>query len=126
MQLWLNPPYWVNFFKNPATGNTPPVLRLTQGGPELSGPPLGIADTKSATVNQPLTLTLWASDKPHTYDPEADLPADQRSARGRGDDPAAAAGRGRGRAPRTSISAASAGRSHAVGSAAAVRNPTSR
>jgi hypothetical protein len=100
VQLWLNPPYWVNFYENPSTGNTPPVLRLVQGGPGVSGPPMGIADTKSATVNQPLTLTLWASDKPHTYDPEADLPADQRSApRGRGDDPAAAGGRGRGRGP---------------------------
>lgn len=101
VQLWLNPPYWVNFFENPSTGNTPPVLRFSQNGPGLSGPPMGIAETKNATVNQPLTLSVWASDKPRTYDPEADLPPDQRSARGRGGDGAGAAGRGRGRGPAT-------------------------
>ncbi len=95
VQLWLNPPYWVNFFENPSTGNTPPVLRFTQNGPGLTGPPMGIAETKTATVNQPLTLTVWTSDKPRTYDPEADLPPEARSTRGRGDT-AAAAARGRG------------------------------
>jgi hypothetical protein len=95
VQLWLNPPYWVNFFQNPSTGNTPPVIRFTPTGAGLSGPPMGIADTKSATVNQPLTLSVWASDRPRTYDPEEDLPADQRS-RGRGGDNAGG-GRGRGR-----------------------------
>ena len=32
-----------------------------------------------ATVGQPPALSLWAKDTPDTYDPEADLPADQRT-----------------------------------------------
>lgn len=100
VQLALRPPYWVDFFKNSANGNTPPVIRFAQNGPELSGPPLGYAQTLSATVGQPLTLTVWASDKPNTYDPEEGLPDNLRTNRG-GDSAAArgrAAGRGRGAA----------------------------
>ena len=29
-QVWLNPPYWVDFFKNPANGNEPPVIRFAE------------------------------------------------------------------------------------------------
>jgi hypothetical protein len=93
ISLSLNPPYWVDFYKNAAKGNTPPVIKFAENGPELSGPPSSIAQTMNATVGQPLELRLWARDAPDTYDPEGDLPADQRA---RGRDTAAAAARGRG------------------------------
>ncbi len=83
VQLGTAQPYWVNFFENPSTGNTPPVVRFAKDGKEYVGPPQGIADTKTATVGQPLTLTAWVSDKPSTYDPEEGLPENLRT-RGRG------------------------------------------
>lgn len=103
--LWLNPPYWVDFYKKAATGNTPPVVKFSQTGPELSGPPVGTALSLNATVGQALPLSLWVKDAPDTYDPEEGLPADQR--RGR---QTAQAGRGRGEppAPNFDITAASA------------------
>jgi len=121
VSLSLVPPYWIDFYKNAAKGNTPPVIKFAEGGPEHSGPPTGIATTLAATVGQALPLTFWAKDTPDTYDPEADLPADQRTrdrdnaARGRGGRGAAApnfdisaagggAGRGFGRGPQADIS----------------------
>ena len=53
------------FFRND-TGNTPPVVKLDPKGPELKGPPRGVAQTLTATVGQPLTLTLYATDKGNT------------------------------------------------------------
>lgn len=99
VQLGLNPPYWVNFFENPSTGNTPPVIRFSPTGPEHVGPPQKIAETRTATVGQPLPLSVWVSDKPNTYDPEEGLPANLRS-NARGAEPAPAAAR-RGAAPAT-------------------------
>jgi len=84
VQFWVNPPYWVDFFKNAAKGNTPPVVKFASNGPEFVGPPIGVAQTLNAAVNQPLTLTMWVTDRGNTYDPEDSLPPDQRSARGRG------------------------------------------
>jgi len=98
------PPYWIDFYKNAAKGNTPPVIKFAERGPEYSGPPTGIASTLTATVGAALPLTLWAKDIPDTYDPEADLPADQRT---RDRDNAARAARGRGPAPNFDITAAS-------------------
>ena len=60
--FWLNPPYWVDFFKNAASGNEPPVVRFAPDGPALTGPPLGFAQTLTAAVGQPVALRLWASD----------------------------------------------------------------
>ena len=62
VSFWLNPPYWVDFFKNAASGNEPPVVRFTPDGPALTGPPMGIAQTLTASVGQPVALRLWASD----------------------------------------------------------------
>jgi hypothetical protein len=102
VQYWMNPPYWVDFYKNAAKGNTPPVIKFSENGAELTGPPTSVALNLTATVNQPLTLKLWAKDKPNTYDPEDTLPPELRSkgrGRGRGTttdnaDPNAAPGRG--------------------------------
>ncbi len=93
VQIGLTPAYWIDFYKNAAKGNTPPVIKFAESGPELSGPPVGIATTLNAAVGQALPLTLWTKDIPDTYDPEEDLPADQRT-RDR-DNAAAAAARGR-------------------------------
>src|SRR4029453_18548048 len=88
------------FTKNPAKGNPPPVIKFSENGPEMTGPPTSVAVNLTATVNQPLTLKLWAKDKPNTYDPEDTLPPELRSrGRGRGTPDAAnadpnAAGRG--------------------------------
>ncbi len=58
----LNPLYEVEPFKDAANKNTPPVLRLEQGGSPLQGPPSGIVATIGTDVTQPVTLTLYASD----------------------------------------------------------------
>jgi hypothetical protein len=62
--FWLNPPYWVNFFKHPANGNEPPVIKFASDGATMTGPPVGLAQTLSGVVGQPVRLTLWASDVP--------------------------------------------------------------
>ena len=64
VSFWLNPPYWINFFKHPANGNEPPIIKFSPDGPTMTGPPVGIAQTLSGTVGQKLALTLWASDFP--------------------------------------------------------------
>jgi hypothetical protein len=53
VQFSLNPPYWVDFYKNAAKGNTPPVVKFSPEGPEMTGPPSAIALTLNATVGQP-------------------------------------------------------------------------
>ncbi|MGC4082640.1 MAG: hypothetical protein QM736_11145 [Vicinamibacterales bacterium] len=83
VQLGTAGPYWVDFFLNPSTGNTPPVIRFAPNGAENVGPPPKIAETRTATVGQAVPLSVWVSDKPSTYDPEEGLPENQRT-RGRG------------------------------------------
>ncbi len=73
VQFWLNPPYWIDFFKNGANGNEPPRLKFSAAGPELIGPPREkFVQTLSATVGQPLDLTAWAADQPPTITFEAE------------------------------------------------------
>jgi hypothetical protein len=67
--FWLNPPYYVDPFLNKANGNTPPVIKLAPEGPEIQGPPRGIALSLTTTVAGPVTLTVWAKDKPPTFEP---------------------------------------------------------
>ncbi len=110
VQLSLNPKYWVDFFKNPATGDTPPVIRFATAGPAFSGPPPITATTLTAAVNQPLELKAWIMDKPATYDPEEGLPDSARSrGRGRGGDAAADGRGGRGSAPPPNFDISAAG-----------------
>ena len=67
VQFWLNPPYWIDFFKNGANGNEPPRIKFSATGPELIGPPREkFVQTLNATVGQPLDLTAWAADQPPT------------------------------------------------------------
>jgi hypothetical protein len=89
ISFWLNPAYWVNFYKHPANGNEPPVIRLLRGGPTMTGPPTGIGQTLSGLVGKPVALTVWASDVPtHVNEGEEALAVRNRasaSARGNQD-----------------------------------------
>jgi hypothetical protein len=64
ISFWLNPAYWVNFFKHPANGNEPPVITLLREGPTMTGPPAGVSPTLAGSVGKPVSLTVWASDVP--------------------------------------------------------------
>jgi hypothetical protein len=65
--FWMNPPYWIDFYKNLANGNEPPVIKFADAGPELIGPPRErFARSLTGSVGQPLTLTIWARDQPPT------------------------------------------------------------
>jgi hypothetical protein len=92
---WLDPEYFVEPLLNSGTGNTPPVIRIADG-PERAGPSSGIAKTYEAVVGEPLTLSVWASDKGATIVLDPNPPQRGGTARGRGADDAAAAGRGGG------------------------------
>ena len=59
--MGLHKDYEVEPFKD-AEHNTPPVLKLDPKGREFQGPPRGIAASLIATLRDPLTLTVWASD----------------------------------------------------------------
>jgi hypothetical protein len=71
VSFWMNPLYAIDFFRNSANGNEPPIIKLAPEAPTMTGPPQGIAQTLSATVNQPVTLTVWASDQASTL-PDSD------------------------------------------------------
>jgi hypothetical protein len=67
VSFWTNPPYWIDFYKNLANGNEPPVIKFSDTGPELIGPPRERSfQTLTTAVGQPLTLKLWARDQPPT------------------------------------------------------------
>jgi len=81
ISFWLNPAYWINFYKHPANSNEPPVIRFTRDGPTMTGPPAGVAQNVSAVVGQRVPLTIWASDVPwHVSEVEAELSALIRAA----------------------------------------------
>jgi len=60
--MGLNPLYEISPYKDPAQGNTPPVLKFSPQGRAFQGPPRDTAATFSTVVSQPLVLTLWATD----------------------------------------------------------------
>jgi hypothetical protein len=78
--LSLNVRYQIEPFKDVAMGNTPPIVKLQESGPEFTGPPRGFAATLSAAVGQPLSFPVWVSDKPSAVAEEG---------RGRGNAPPA-------------------------------------
>jgi hypothetical protein len=91
--FWTNPPYWIDFFRNSANGNEPPVIRFARDGATMSGPPVGLALTVSGAVGQPVPLSLWASDVPIASNEAEDaLAARARTARPRTADPVAVIG----------------------------------
>ncbi len=87
--LHTKPEWIVEPYEDPANKNTPPVLKFAPDGQSFTGPPIGVAADMSATVGEPLTLTVWATDQgPKINIP--DPPPGRGRGRGRGD--AAAAG----------------------------------
>jgi len=60
--LTLNKAYPITPFKELGMGNEPPTLWFKEGGPKFSGPPTAIAHSLSGTVNQPVTIHVWADD----------------------------------------------------------------
>jgi hypothetical protein len=75
--------YVVEPYEDAANKNTPPKLKFRADGPLFTGAPVGIAEKYTATVDTPLTLTVWATDE----GPKINIP--EGRGRGRG-----AAGRG--------------------------------
>ena len=78
VQFWLNPQYWIDYYKNLANGNEPPRIKFGPTGTEYIGPPKEkTVATLSATVGQPLDLTAWAADQPPTitFESGAEPPA---------------------------------------------------
>ncbi len=55
-------PLWVVAPFKDAEDNTPPVISFDEGATTLQGPPRGFAKTLTATVGEPLSLTVWVSD----------------------------------------------------------------
>ncbi len=77
VSFWTNPPYWIDFYKNLANGNEPPVIKFAEAGPELIGPPRErFVRTLTGSVGQPLALTLWARDQPPTTNAAEASPAE--------------------------------------------------
>jgi hypothetical protein len=83
--FWLNPPYWIDFFKNTANGNEPPRIKFAINGTEYIGPPKEkTVATLNASVGEPLDLTAWAADQPPTTTFESGAePAGAAAATGR-------------------------------------------
>ena len=55
-------PLWVVAPFVDAEENTPPVISFDEGASTLQGPPHGIAKLLTASVGEPLPLTVWVSD----------------------------------------------------------------
>jgi len=72
--------YIVEPYEDAANKNTPPKLKFDPNGPIVSGPPTGIATKLTATVGQPLPLTVWATDE----GPKINIPETPPGGRGRG------------------------------------------
>ena len=60
--MGLHRDYQVEPLKDPAEGNTPPVLKFEPQGPAFQGPPRQSAASLTTTSSNPLTLTIWATD----------------------------------------------------------------
>jgi len=58
----LNKGYPVSPYKELGMGNQPPVLAFSQGGAKVTGPPVGVSTSLTATVNQPVGINVWVED----------------------------------------------------------------
>ena len=62
--LRLNTDYNISPLKDSSVGNTPPMLRLAEGGPSIQGPASTLANaiTRKGSVATPLELAVWVGD----------------------------------------------------------------
>jgi hypothetical protein len=62
--LRLNPDYIISPFSEIAVNNTPPAIRFEQNGRPIQGPiaTLDKATVRTASLSEPLMLTLWVTD----------------------------------------------------------------
>jgi hypothetical protein len=67
----LNKGYPISPYKELGMGNQPPVLAFSQGGAKVTGPPVGVSANFTATVNQPVAISVWVEDPKA---PEAEAP----------------------------------------------------
>jgi hypothetical protein len=74
----LNKGYPIAPFKELGMGNAPPVIAFSQGGAKFTGPPIGIAETYTGRVKEPLTINVWVED------PKSPNETETAPARGRG------------------------------------------
>ena len=58
----LDPSYFVEPLKDAANNNEPPTIRFSQSGTGVTGPPIGIAHSMTASAGAPTELSLWLSD----------------------------------------------------------------
>ena len=62
--------YQIEPYLDAAMGNKPPVIKFSEKGEALTGPPkLGAAGTASGVVGEPVTLTYWVTDDGHEEPP---------------------------------------------------------
>ena len=56
--------YQIEPFKDMAMGNTPPKIKLAEGGPDLIGPPgpLSTYPAINGVVGEPVTISYWVTD----------------------------------------------------------------
>jgi hypothetical protein len=78
----LNKGYPISPFKELGMGNQPPVLRFSEAGAKVTGPPTDVAATFTGKVNQPVAINMWVED------PKA--PGDAETAAARGGPPSVA------------------------------------
>jgi len=69
--LGLTKGYQIEPFLDAAMGNKPPVIKLTENGKALTGPPapLSEAHVVNGSVGEPVTLTYWITDDGHEEPP---------------------------------------------------------
>ncbi len=60
----LDPNWFIEPFEDAANQNRPPTLRFADGGTSFEGPPQnGVGADLTAAVGQPMTFTVWTTDK---------------------------------------------------------------
>jgi hypothetical protein len=64
--LSLDPLWEVSPFSEVGMGNTPPVVSFKEGGPSVQGP-RPLMESLTATVSNPLDITVWVTDDAKTF-----------------------------------------------------------
>jgi hypothetical protein len=71
----LKPDWVISPFREPAVGNTPPILSFDEKGPTVQGP-LGMSIQRKVKVNEPISFTVWATDDARFTSPTGAKPKD--------------------------------------------------